>query len=57
MLASPYGRLVLDGTGVALSILAAIFVSLRFYARSLSRAHLGIDDWTMVPALVILTNP
>lgn len=51
---SLYGRSVLVGTGVAFSVLPIITVSLRFYARSISRAKLGADDWIMIPALVII---
>lgn len=49
---SQYGKSVLVVTGVTFSILPLIAVGLRFYARSLSRANLGADDWILIPALV-----
>ncbi|KAH7124667.1 hypothetical protein EDB81DRAFT_699079 [Dactylonectria macrodidyma] len=42
----------LNGTTTALLILATAFVGLRFWARYLSRASYGSDDWMMVAALV-----
>lgn len=52
MTSSLYDKSVLIGTGVTFLILPMIAVALRFYARSLSRAKLGADDWIMIPALV-----
>jgi hypothetical protein len=49
---SLYGKRVLVGTGIAFSILPTIAVGLRFYARRIGGAKLGLDDWLMVPALV-----
>ncbi len=42
----------LEAVAVVFAILPMVAVGLRFYARSLSNAKLGIDDWLMVPALV-----
>ena len=52
MSSSPYSKSVLVGTGVVFSILPIIAVGLRFYARTLSSAKLGLDDWIMLPAVV-----
>ena len=48
-----YTKTALIGTGVAFAILPTIFVALRFYARLISRTGYGVDDWILVPALII----
>lgn len=49
---SQYSSQVLVGNGVAFTILPMIFVALRFYARRVARAAVGIDDCCIVLALV-----
>jgi hypothetical protein len=46
------GKGALEAVAVVFAILPMVAVGLRFYARSLSNAKLGIDDWLMIPALV-----
>ena len=41
---------------IAFIILEIIFVALRFYARYLSNAKLGVDDILMVPALIVVIS-
>ena len=38
--------------GVVLPVLGIIVVALRFHARRIQKAHVGIDDWLTVPASV-----
>ncbi|KAL8993133.1 MAG: hypothetical protein Q9169_006576 [Polycauliona sp. 2 TL-2023] len=42
------------GAVTVLTILAAVAVGLRFFARSMQSAHYGYDDWLMVFSLVAL---
>ncbi len=42
----------LEATAVIFAVLPVVAVGLRFYARSISNAKLGIDDWLMIPAMV-----
>ena len=37
---------------IVLPILGCVFVLLRFYARTLLKNSIGIDDWLLIPALV-----
>ena len=37
---------------IVLPFLGCVFVLLRFYARTLSKQSIGIDDWLLLPALV-----
>lgn len=37
---------------ISVTIVAGFFVSLRFWARSKSRAGAGLDDWLILAALV-----
>ena len=46
------GKGALEAVAVVFAILPMVAVGLRFYARSISNANLGIDDWLMIPALV-----
>ena len=39
-------------SSATLSSLCIVAVSMRFWARSLQRAKLSVDDWLMLPALV-----
>ena len=50
------GKGALEAVAVVFAILPMVAVGLRFYARSLSNAKLGIDDWLMIPALVRWTS-
>ncbi|KAI2615210.1 hypothetical protein GGR54DRAFT_632309 [Hypoxylon sp. NC1633] len=50
---NPYPRPVLVGTGVLFIIVPILTVGLRFYARLMSSAKLGIDDWVAIPSMVI----
>ena len=47
-----YSKSDIVGAGITFTILPIIVVGLRFYARGLSRAPVGIDDWSIVVALV-----
>lgn len=49
----PYPQSVLIGTSVLFVIIPIVAVGLRFYARSLVAARLGIDDWITIPSMVI----
>lgn len=40
------------GVNIATYALACVAIVLRFISRRLSRAHLGWDDWLMIPAIV-----
>lgn len=42
----------LEAVSVTFTIIPTAVVGLRFYARRLTSAQLGIDDWLMIPALV-----
>ncbi|KAI5921183.1 hypothetical protein F4810DRAFT_379274 [Camillea tinctor] len=48
-----YPPSVLIGTAVLFMITSIGSVGLRFYARYISRAKLGIDDWITIPVMVI----
>ena len=48
-----YNKNSLVATGIIFMILPVLFVGLRFYARSISSIKLGIDDWMMIPAIII----
>lgn len=48
-----YNRSVLLGTAIAFIVVSILFVAVRFYARSLTRAHLGLDDFMTVLSLMI----
>ena len=37
---------------IVLPFLGCVFVLLRFYARTLMKKSIGIDDWLLLPALV-----
>lgn len=41
---------------IAFTIVAAVFVGLRFAARYRKQAQIGMDDWLMVGALVLLVG-
>ncbi len=41
-----------SATAVAMTVTAIVFVLLRFWARTKSKAGLGWDDWLLVVALV-----
>ena len=47
-----YSKPDIVGAGITFTILPMIVVGLRFYARRVSRAPVGIDDWSIVVALV-----
>ena len=49
-----YSKPNIVGAGITFTILPILVVGLRFYARHVSRAPVGIDDWSIVGALVIL---
>ncbi|KAI1479226.1 hypothetical protein F4774DRAFT_425911 [Daldinia eschscholtzii] len=50
---NPYTRPVLIDTGVLFIFIPILSVGFRFYARSLSSAKRGIDDWITIPSMVI----
>ncbi|KAI0122730.1 hypothetical protein F4814DRAFT_458320 [Daldinia grandis] len=50
---NPYSRPVLIGTGILFIFIPILSVGFRFYARSVSLAKLGIDDWITIPSMVI----
>ncbi|KAI5859277.1 hypothetical protein GGS23DRAFT_586416 [Durotheca rogersii] len=50
---NPYPRSVLVGTAVFFIILPIISVGVRFYARSVSWAKVGIDDLITIPSMLI----
>ena len=47
-----YPKSVLVGNGIAFTLLPIVVVLLRFYARRISHVAPGIDDWSIVTALV-----
>lgn len=49
---SQYKKPVLVGVGITLTILPMIVVGLRFRARQFTRAAVGMDDWSILFALV-----
>lgn len=50
---NPYPPSVLIGTSVLFIIIPIVSVGLRFTARSLTGAYLGIDDWITIPSMII----
>ncbi|KAI1660725.1 hypothetical protein F4813DRAFT_348153 [Daldinia decipiens] len=50
---NPYSQPVLIGTGILFIFIPILSVGFRFYARSISSAKLGIDDWITIPSMVI----
>ncbi|KAI0017877.1 hypothetical protein F4780DRAFT_795560 [Xylariomycetidae sp. FL0641] len=50
---NPYPPPVLIGTAVLFMILPVVAVALRFYARLVSEAKLGIDDWITIPSMIL----
>ena len=42
---------------IVLPVLGIVLVLLRFYARIVQKAGIGIDDWLMIPALVSCIDP
>ena len=41
---------------IVLPLLGIVFILLRFYARTLKKNSIGLDDWLMLPALVCGPN-
>ncbi|KAI1819660.1 hypothetical protein F4861DRAFT_543712 [Xylaria intraflava] len=50
---NPYPQSVLIGTAILFIIVTIVAVSLRFYARGLTTARLGIDDWLTIPSALL----
>ncbi|KAK5636778.1 hypothetical protein RRF57_012490 [Xylaria bambusicola] len=50
---NPYPSSVLIGTGILFIIIPVAAVTLRFYARLSTAARLGIDDWLVIPAVIL----
>ena len=50
---NPYTSPVLIGTGILFIIIPVAAVTVRFYARLSTAARLGIDDWLVIPAVVL----
>ncbi|RWA03413.1 hypothetical protein EKO27_g11690 [Xylaria grammica] len=49
----PYTPSVLVGTAIFFIIISIVAVAVRFYARWISMAKLGPDDWLIIPSLFI----
>ena len=49
---SEYPPPVLVGVGITFMVLPVIVVCLRFFARRFTRVAIGIDDWSIIVALV-----
>ncbi|KAI1360888.1 hypothetical protein F5Y08DRAFT_331240 [Xylaria arbuscula] len=50
---NPYPSSVLIGTAILFIIIPVAAVTVRFYARLTTAARLGIDDWLVIPAVVL----